>query len=776
MKVKHLSKSILALWLSTLPALHTTQVMAQAANNNPQVTATQSAVLPKPTLEDLIPGGETFRRAENKWYQWYGDKAFLELGIEQITGTWTSGNKAGSTFTVLTLEEANRLLAEQNLGTLRHFYAAQAINGDAGKEADPLLLLNTGKYYVLLNWEEKKILHSTPRPEGAANDDRAHGSNRLAYTLGNNLYVQQPDGTSVQVTDEPEGIVCGQTVHRNEFGISKGTFWNNDGTRLAFYRMDESMVSSYPLVDITARVGEINAIRYPMAGMLSHKVQVGIFNPIDGTTVYLNTGDVTDRYFTNITWSPDSKSLFLIELNRDQNHSKLCQYNAENGELIQVLIEERHKKYVEPQHPILFLPWDANLFIYQSQRDGFNHLYLYDLKKLSQTPQPLTQEAVEKMWDLAIQVGKGKKITEAAGRQLTSGQWLVQDVLGFNAARKEIIFSATKESPLQSNVYKVNAKNGRITALDNGLGVHYPQLSASGEYLIDKYATPDVARRIVLTSVRTGKEMQEMLVAQNPYEGLQMPTVETGTIKAADGTTDLYYRLIKPADFDPNKKYPAIVYVYGGPHAQMITNGFMNDARGWDFYMANRGYILFSLDNRGSSNRGLEFENATFRRLGIEEGKDQVKGAEFLKSLPYVDGNRIGVHGWSFGGHMTTALLLRYPEIFKVGVAGGPVIDWSYYEIMYGERYMDTPQANPQGYKETNLKNLAGNLKGHLLIIHDDHDDTCVPQHTLSFMKACVDARTYPDLFIYPNHKHNVIGRDRVHLHEKITRYFEDYL
>ena len=240
--------------------------------------------------------------------------------------------------------------------------------------------------------------------------------------------------------------------------------------------------------------------------------------------------------------------------------------------------------------------------------------------------------------------------------------------------------------------------------------------------------------------------------------------------------TDLYYRLVKPADFDPAKKYPTIIYVYGGPHAQMVTGGWQNGARGWDIYMANKGYIMFTLDNRGSDNRGLEFENVTFRHLGIEEGKDQVKGVEFLKSLPYVDGNRIGVHGWSFGGHMTTALMLRYPEIFKVGVAGGPVIDWGYYEIMYGERYMDTPQSNPEGYEQCNLKNLAGNLKGHLLLIHDDHDDTCVPQHTLSFIKACVDARTYPDLFIYPTHKHNVIGRDRVHLHEKITRYFEDNL
>ena len=352
----------------------------------------------------------------------------------------------------------------------------------------------------------------------------------------------------------------------------------------------------------------------------------------------------------------------------------------------------------------------------------------------------------------------------------------MQSILGFNAKKKEVIIAATKESPLQSNLYKVSIANGKLTPIDNGQGVHNAQLSTSGTYLLDNWSAPDVPRVINIASTANGKETVRLLTAANPFEGFKMPSVETGTLKAADGKTDLYYRLIKPADFDPTKKYPAIVYVYGGPHAQMIVNNWNYAARGWDLYMANKGYILFTVDNRGSSNRGLEFENCTFRHLGIEEGKDQVKGVEFLQSLPYVDGNRIGVHGWSFGGHMTTALMLRYPDLFKVGVAGGPVIDWGYYEVMYGERYMDTPQTNPEGYKQCNLKNLAPNLKGHLMIIHDDHDDTCVPQHTLSFMKACVDARTYPDLFIYPGHKHNVLGRDRVHLHEKITRYFEDYL
>ena len=435
----------------------------------------------------------------------------------------------------------------------------------------------------------------------------------------------------------------------------------------------------------------------------------------------------------------------MIEVKREQNHSELGRYDAGSGERETVLLEETHPKYVEPMYPILFVKGNDKQFIYQSQRNGFNHLYLYDTD--------------------------GKLV-----KQLTSGNWLVQNILGFDKDGKNLFFMSTEKSPMESHLYKVNLKSGKRTLITSQAGMHDVLVSASGAYAIDKYSSANIPRVIDIVDTNKGKVMQNLLTAKNPFEEYAMPIIETGTIKAADGVTDLYYRLIKPSDFDSNKKYPAIIYVYGGPHAQMIHNNFNWDARGWDIYMAQKGYIMFTLDNRGSENRGLDFENVTFRHLGVEEGKDQVKGAEFLKSLSYVDGDRIGVHGWSFGGHMTTSLLLRYPELFKVGVAGGPVIDWKYYEIMYGERYMDTPQANPEGYEECNLNNLAKNLKGHLLIIHDDNDHTCVLQHTLSFMKACIEARTYPDLFIYPGHDHNVKGRDRVHLHEKITRYFEDYL
>ncbi len=683
------------------------------------------------TLEDLIPGGETYRFAENLYgLQWWGDTC-----IKPETDTlYAIQPKTGKEHVLLTRDVVNKTLEAEGLSKLSHFYSVRFPWAD--KEE---MLLQLPGQFVIYNFKNNKVVEKLQLAQGATNTDYCPTGRNVAYTVDNNLYVNEK-----AVTNEPVGIVCGQSVHRNEFGINKGTFWSPKGNLLAFYRMDESMVSQYPLVDITTRVGEVNNIRYPMAGMTSHKVSVGIYNPATEQIVYLQTGDPTDRYFTNISWAPDENSLYLIEVNRDQNHAKLCQYETKTGKLIATLFEEKHPKYVEPQQPIVFLPWDETKFIYQSQRDGYNHFY--------------------------VGTTDGKLL-----KQLTSGPWIVRNLVGFDTKNREIIFTSTQDSPLQSNLFRVNVKNGKCTPIGNAEGMHTATLSSSGQYVIDRYTSPSVPRCIALTDTRNGKSIT-LLNAKNPYEGYRMPSIETGTIKAADGKTDLYYRLMKPADFDPNKKYPVIVYVYGGPHAQMVDNSFLNAARGWDIYMANKGYIMFTLDNRGSSNRGLEFENATFRHLGIEEGKDQVKGIEFLKSLPYIDGKRIGVHGWSFGGHMTTALLLRYPEIFKVGVAGGPVIDWGYYEVMYGERYMDTPQTNPEGYKQCNLKNLAGHLKGRLLLIHDDHDDTCVPQHTLSFMKACVDARTYPDLYLYPCHKHNVIGRDRVHLHHIITRYFEDHL
>ena len=733
------------------------------------------------TLNDVIPGGDNYFNLVPKsmpGLQWWGDIC-VRTDIENIKKIDT---KSGKESILVTLEEVNEALKNGempykltgHIKPLRTLMAASLPWGDRNVITFTQYDDRTPgqKYMIWYDFSKKKIVNLfNLQGEGPTNFDFCKENGYMAYTIGNDLYVAHEGDFSSMVNPKVTGnqqqekdVVYGQAVHRNEFGIMKGTFWSPKGTYLAFYRMDQSMVTDYPQVNTTARIAELVPDKYPMAGMTSHKVTVGIYNVKDGKTIYLQAGDPTDRYFTNISWGPDEKSVFVIELNRDQNHAQLVQYDAVSGQKIGVLYEEKHARYVEPQHPLIFLPWDDSQFIYQTQRDGFNHLYLMDTKTKLKGEWKTGKDSEDQYCEYLKAI------------PLTEGNWLVQDVLGFNAARKEIIIASTEISPLQTNIFSLNVKNGKRTLIGMEDGTHQTKLSASGTYLIDYFTSNNVPREISILPT-TGKKGTTLFTATDPLkENYNLPEITVGTIKAADGETDLYYRLIKPVNFDPNKKYPAIIYVYGGPHAQMIHNTRFYDARGWDLYMAQQGYVMLTVDNRGSDNRGIKFENCTFRHLGTEEMKDQVQGAKFLQSLPYVDADKIGVHGWSFGGFMTTNLMLTYPDIFKVGVAGGPVIDWQFYEVMYGERYMDTPQANPEGYKESNLRLKAGNLKGRLEVIIGGMDPTCVPQHSISFLRACIDAGTHPDFFIYPEDGHNMMGRDRVHLHEHITRYFLDHL
>lgn len=733
------------------------------------------------TLNDVIPGGDNYFNLVPKsmpGLQWWGDIC-VRTDIENIKKIDT---KSGKESILVTLEEVNEALKNGkmpykltgHIKPLRTLMAASLPWGDRNVITFTQYDDRTPgqKYMIWYDFSKKKIVNLfNLQGEGPTNFDFCKENGYMAYTIGNDLYVAHEGDFSSMVNPKVTGnqqqekdVVYGQAVHRNEFGIMKGTFWSPKGTYLAFYRMDQSMVTDYPQVNTTARIAELVPDKYPMADMTSHKVTVGIYNVKDGKTIYLQAGDPTDRYFTNISWGPDEKSVFVIELNRDQNHAQLVQYDAVSGQKIGVLYEEKHTRYVEPQHPLIFLPWDDSQFIYRTQRDGFNHLYLMDTKTKLKGEWKTGKDSEDQYCEYLKTI------------PLTEGNWLVQDVLGFNAARKEIIIASTEISPLQTNIFSLNVKNGKRTLIGMEDGTHQAKLSASGTYLIDYFTSNNVPREISILPT-TGKKGTTLFTATDPLkENYNLPEITVGTIKAADGETDLYYRLIKPVNFDPNKKYPAIIYVYGGPHAQMIHNTRFYDARGWDLYMAQQGYVMLTVDNRGSDNRGIKFENCTFRHLGTEEMKDQVQGAKFLQSLPYVDADKIGVHGWSFGGFMTTNLMLTYPDIFKVGVAGGPVIDWQFYEVMYGERYMDTPQANPEGYKESNLRLKAGNLKGRLEVIIGGMDPTCVPQHSISFLRACIDAGTHPDFFIYPEDGHNMMGRDRVHLHEHITRYFLDHL
>ena len=694
------------------------------------------------TLEELLPGGVNYTKFVPRLpsqVRWCGDQ--IAMPSNDTLYLVNPENKSKKTI-LITNEELRKLLSEER-ATVNQIGFLKIGNIDA---ASIVLPTTNGTKRVFFDIKKKQILNQVLQGKIWANADFCIENQRTAFTIDNNLYISgENDGSPIEITkDQDKNIINGQSVHRNEFGIRKGTFWSPKGNYLAFYRMDESMVGDYPLVNISARQAELKSVKYPMAGMTSHEVTVCVHGLKDKTNVFLKTGAPKDRYFTNMSWSPDEKFLYIAEINRAQDTCTVNCYNIQTGNKERTLFVETNEKYVEPQDPMTFLKRNPELFIWQSKRDGYNQLYLY-------------------------------RTDGTLVRKLTSAKADVLQVLGFDEKEKFVFISSNELSPLENQFYKVNMETGERTQLTFEPGVHTASLSSSGKYLLDNYSNQQtITTQQVVNTVN--KKIFAMQQAPDPYVGYQLPEVSLGTIKAADKTSDLYYRLIKPTNFDPARKYPVIIYVYGGPHSQMVKNNWMASMRGWDIYMAQKGYVVFTMDNRGTSNRGLAFENVIHRNLGVNETADQMCGVDFLKSLPYVDATKIGVHGWSYGGFMATNMILRHPDVFKVAVAGGPVIDWKYYEIMYGERYMDTPQENPQGYENSSLLNIAGNLKGRLLLIHGDEDPTVVLQNSLAFLKASITARTYPDYFIYPGHGHNMMGPDRVHLYEKITRYFEDYL
>ena len=581
------------------------------------------------------------------------------------------------------------------------------------------------------------------------------GKNKLsmqAVSKNGSLYVIYANGAERLVAErENDQITYGEYVSRNEFGIDGGTFWAPNNRKVAFYRKDESKVTSFPLLDITTRTGSLKEIKYPMAGMDSENVQLGIFDVVTGETVYAAVDDFGyDRYLTNITWSPDGDMIYIQVLDRSQKHLKLNAYSAQTGDFIKTVLTEDNEKYVEPFDPLYFIK-DQNFFIYRTaNRDGYRNLYLCD--------------------------------NDGNIRRLTS---VDADVKYVGNDGRYVYYTSAEVSPVENHLFRIELKNlkkgvakasfGKPQRLTFAEGWHEIQLSPDCRHFIDSYSslcTP----RVVNLCASDGKILNNLLTADDPTLDYAYTEISLGTVRSADGQYDNYYRLIKPKDFDPSKKYPVIVYVYGGPHSQMVQNTYLAQLRRWEMYMAQRGYLVYVQDNRGTENRGIAFEQAIHGQCGQAEMADQIEGVKMLMDLPYVDKERIGVHGWSYGGFMTISLITNYPDIFKVAVAGGPVIDWKWYEVMYGERYMDNPAVNPEGYEKTSLINKAKDLKGKLLICQGAIDPVVVWEHSLSFIRECIKNNVQVDYFPYPCAEHNVMGKDRVHLHDKISMYFEDYL
>ncbi len=593
--------------------------------------------------------------------------------------------------------------------------------------------IQNGEFYALTKNGEVTFSY----PKKAENVTLSPTKNHLAYTIKNNLYLAHKLDSAEAITKhEDPNMVAGQSIHRNEFGIQNGIFWGNKGEMVAFYEKDETDVHDYPLLNITVTPGELESIKYPMAGQSSEYGKVGVYNTESKTLIYLQLIHEKDDYVTNLTWGPDDQFLYIAELNRDQNHLIWAQYDAKTGERIKTIFEEKNDKWVEPEYPLYFIPKKNNEFITLSERDGFMNLYRYNTN--------------------------GKLLN-----QVTKNKWVTTALLAIK--ENTIYFQGTGEDPRELHTYSIQLDGTGLRKITSKPGVHQTKLSPNGRYLLDQFSNLENPGTTQVIDIKTGK-VNVLNQAENPLSDYAVGNTIFNQIKSTDGDV-LYSRIITPNQFDSSNTYPVLIYVYGGPHAQLVTNSWLGGASLWMHWMANQGYLIYTVDGRGSANRGFEFESAIFRNLGQLEMKDQLQGVDFLKKQPYVDKERIAVHGWSYGGFMTTSLLTNYPAAFSCGVAGGPVIDWKWYEVMYGERYMDQPQDNPDGYAKTSLLQKAKELKDPLLLIHGTTDDVVVMQHNLSFVKACVEAGVQVDFFPYPMHKHNVRGKDRVHLMQKVLNY-----
>lgn len=692
------------------------------------IAITTQAQLKKITLEDgVLQQGRKFGADRMTGFQWIPNTNNYVYYTDVWTKMISASTTDKTTKELVTLSDINTALGTK----IKNFFGAEWL------DANTLLVNDGGKFYRynIVSKSGNLVQESTETSENQTFDS---AKENLAFTEGNNLYFFNKNKQKITVTSNTDkNIVSGQSISRNEFGINGGIFWSPKSSFLAFYQKDETNVADYPLLDINETPGKLENIKYPMIGQPSEKPRVGIYNLATQKTVFISPRNNPEDYVTNLAFTPDEKYVLIAELNRGQNDMSLNVYEASTGVFVRTILSEKSSKWVEPEHPAFFPNSKSNNFVWISEKDGFNNLYYYSID--------------------------GKLI-----KQLTANTFVAREILNANPAGTEIYFKATGSNPTNMLVYKVDLK-GKQTLITKDEGVHNVVISSDGNWFFDEYSNHSTPSKSLLYDKKL--KAVTLLESKNKYEGYQIGTADIKTIKSADGTTDLYTRLIKPSNFDPTKEYPVLVYVYGGPHAQMITNSYLDGANLWMYWMAEQGYLVFTVDNRGSDNRGYAFESAIHGRLGVNEMDDQLKGVEYLKSLPYVDGNRLAVHGWSYGGFMTTSLMLRKPDTFKVGVAGGPVTDWKWYEIMYGERYMDTPAENQKGFDEASTLNYVKDLKGKLLLIHGTSDDVVVMQHNLALVKKFVEAQKQVDFFPYPMHKHNVIGKDRVHLMEKVLNY-----
>ena len=629
-------------------------------------------------------------------------------------------------------------------------FASGIVSYSWSKNSDALLFpLNGDLYYYELKHKTAKKLTNTAAFETDATI--SPGGNYVAFIREQNLFVLNiATGQETQLTKDGGGTIkngMAEFVAQEEMGRMTGYWWAPDDSKIAFTRTDESAVAEVVRNEIYADEIKLFNQRYPYTGTANATIELGVVSVADGAISWIPHGDEQDIYLPRVDWTQDARFLTYQWQSRNQQLLELRLVDLSNTKQ-QVLLTERSKTWINLHDDLHFLA-NGKGFIWASERDGYKHLYLYDLQGKLQ-------------------------------RQLTRGDWIVDELDAVNEKNGVVYFTARKDSALERHLYQVSLSGGEITRVSEAGYDHALVVAKDGSSFIDSFSNvttpPKVALRAMSGEVLTWLE-QNALDSQHaltPYHSdLQAPRF--GTLKAEDGQT-MHYRMFEPATLQPGKKYPVIVSVYGGPHAQRVTNTWS----GRDLYLhylVQQGYLVFQLDNRGSYNRGKAFEDPIYKKLGVAEIADQIKGVEYLRSLPYVDAEHIGIYGHSYGGYMAIMAMFKAGDYFAAGVSGAPVTDWALYDTHYTERYLGHPAQNADGYTASAVFPYADGLKGNLLIYHGMADDNVLFTHSTKLYKQLQDKGLLFDMINYPGSKHSMFGQPvQTHLHKSITRFFDQHL
>ncbi len=635
-------------------------------------------------------------------------------------------------------------------------------------ETEPIYRRSTKANYYVLHLKKPVILsrggkqsYATFSPDGS----------KVAFVRDNNLFYVDLDKMSenqITTTGEWNKIIVGSAdwVYEEEFAFAKAFFWSPDSKKIAYYTFDESRVKEYNMQLWGELYPADYKFKYPKAGEDNSIVTISVYDVENDKTARMNIGNEKDIYIPRIKWTHDPNTLSIFRMNRLQNVLEILHANAKTGKTT-LILKETSSTYISINDDLTYLK-KRNAFVYTSEKDGFKHLYLFDFSNKKE-------------------------------KQITKGNWEVDEFIGIDentnlsaeasAQAGTLYFTSTEDSPLQRQFYSIGIDNNSTTRPENSgfmlstgttkKGTNRIDMSPDFKYYLDYHSSADQPTIVSLHNTQDGaliKVLEDNKALSGTLSKYDISPKDFFQLTTTDGVK-LNGWMIKPIDFDKKKKYPVLMYVYGGPGSQTVTDSWSSRNYYWYQLLAQKGYIIVSVDNRGTGARGTKFKNITYGRLGEYETKDQIEAAKYLASLPYVDGSRIGIWGWSYGGYMTSLCLTLGSDYFKAGIAVAPVTSWRFYDTIYTERYLKKPQDNPKGYDDYSPITHADKLKGAYLLIHGTGDDNVHFQNTVEMQEALIKAGKQFTSFYYPNKAHAIYGgKTRLHLFQMMTDFIVENL